>query len=116
MKELYGKYFMKQKMMRTVLIPLCVIALYAIYTFGWRVLALLLLNLIAAVVVEYVCERKIFNKKKISEAVIITSILYTMTLPVSLPFGYQQQGLLLGCFLGRWYLEDLVKMFLILLW
>ncbi|MDO5649371.1 MAG: RnfABCDGE type electron transport complex subunit D [Gallicola sp.] len=101
MKELYGKYFMKQKMMRTVLLPLCVIALFAIYTFGWRVLALLLLNLIVAVVVEYISETKIFKKKKISEAVIITSILYTMTLPVALPFWISAVGIAFGVFFGK---------------
>ena len=101
MKELYGKYFTKQKMMRTVLRPLCIIALFAIYNFGWRVLALLLLNLIIAVAVEYVCEVKIFNRKKISEAVIITSMLYTMTLPVSLPFWISAVGIAFGVFFGK---------------
>ncbi|QQK08646.1 RnfABCDGE type electron transport complex subunit D [Miniphocaeibacter halophilus] len=101
MKNLYEKYFTKQKMMRTVLIPLIIISLFSIYNFGWRVLALLLLNLFVAMVIEYLCEVKLYKRKKISEAVIITSILYTMTLPVSLPFWISAVGIAFGIFFGK---------------
>ncbi|WP_100065150.1 RnfABCDGE type electron transport complex subunit D [Miniphocaeibacter massiliensis] len=101
MKSFYEKYFTKQKMMRTVLIPLVIISIFAIYNFGWRVLALLLVNLLVSITVEYLCETKIYKRKKISEAVIITSILYTMTLPVSLPFWMSGVGIAFGVFFGK---------------
>ena len=101
MKKFYEKYFTKQKMMRTVLIPLVFITLFSIYNFGWRVLALLVLNLLTACIVEYLCETKLYKRKKISEAVIITSILYTMTLPVSLPYWISIVGIAFGMFFGK---------------
>lgn len=101
MKSFYEKYFTKQKMMRTVLIPLIVITIFAIYNFGWRVLALIAVNIVIATIVEYLCETKIYKRKKISEAVIITSILYTMTLPVSLPFWISGIGIAFGIFFGK---------------
>lgn len=101
MKNFYEKYFTKQKMMRTVLMPLIVISIFAIYNLGWRVLALLTVNLLVSFLVEYICETKIYKRKKISEAVIITSILYTMTLPVSLPFWISAVGIAFGVFFGK---------------
>lgn len=101
MKEFYTKYFNKQKMMRTVLVSLVPIILFSIYNFGLRALILLIVNLIAASIVEYLCETKIYKRKKISEAVIITSVLYTMTLPVSLPYWVSVAGIAFGVFFGK---------------
>lgn len=101
MVSLYEKYFMKQKMMRTVLIALLPILLFSIYVFGWRVLALTVFNCIIACLVEFICESKIYNRKKISEAAIISSVLYTMTLPVSIPFWMSAVGIAFAIFFGK---------------
>ena len=101
LKAFYEKYFMKQKMMRTVLLPLSIISLFAIYNFGLRALLLLVFNIVVACIVEYLCETKIYKKKKISEAVIVTAILYTMTLPVSLPLWISAIGIAFGVFFGK---------------
>ncbi|WBW50077.1 RnfABCDGE type electron transport complex subunit D [Peptoniphilus equinus] len=96
-----SKYFLKQKMMRTVLIALVPILLAAIYLQGWRVLFLTLINLAGALATEYLCERYIFKRKKISEAVLVTAVLYTMTLPVSLPVWISLVGIIFGVFFGK---------------
>lgn len=101
MVSFYEKYFMKQKMMRTVLIALLPILLFSIYVFGWRVLALTVFNVIIACLVEFICESKIYNRKKISEAAIISSVLYTMTLPVSIPFWMSAVGIAFAIFFGK---------------
>lgn len=88
-------------MMRTLLIPLFILGLFSIYNFGWRVLVLYVLNAAVAALVEYICETKIFKKKKISEAVFVTSILYTMTLPVSIPYWISVLGIAFGIFFGK---------------
>lgn len=101
MVSLYEKYFMKQKMMRTVLIALLPIILFSIYAFGWRVLALMFLNVLVACLVELITEQKIYKRKKISEAAIISAVLYTMTLPVSIPFWMSAVGIAFAIFFGK---------------
>ena len=52
MKDLYKKYFMNQKMMRTVLISLAPIVVSSIYFFGWRVMLLYLSVIVGGVITE----------------------------------------------------------------
>lgn len=101
MKEFYNNHFLKQKMMRTLLLPLFILSIFSIYNFGCKILVLLVLNAVVASLVEYICETKIFKKKKISEAVFVTSILYTMTLPVSIPYWISIVGIAFGVFFGK---------------
>lgn len=101
LKELYAKYFMKQKMMHPVIFALAPLALVATYFYGWRVLVLLLTNILVATLVEYISNKKIFKKAKISEAVIVTSCLYTMTLPASIPLWISFIGIAFGIFFGK---------------
>lgn len=98
---LYNQFFLKQKMMRTVLQTLMVVLLFSIYFFGLRVLALTVLNVVAAAATEYVYEKKFNKKTKISEAVLVSAMLYTMTLPVSIPFWISVVGIVFGIFFGK---------------
>ncbi len=99
LKEFYAKYFMNQKMMRTVIISLIPIIIASIYFFGWRTILLLLVVTIFGVVVEYIFEKK--NNKKISEAVFVTCILYTMILPPSTPYWIAVVGIIFGVMFGK---------------
>lgn len=92
---------MKQKMMRTVLIALIPLIVLSVFFYGWRSLFLIIFNVIVACIVEYICESKIYKRKKISEAAIITAILYTMTLPPSLPLWISAIGITAGIFFGK---------------
>lgn len=101
MNSFFQKFFIKQKMMRTVLLAVLPILLYATYLFGLRTLALVAFNIVIACLVEYICETKIYKRKKVSEAVIVTAVLYTMTLPVSLPFWISGVGIAFAVFFGK---------------
>lgn len=96
---LLAKYFTKQKMMRTVIVSLIPIMATATYFFGLRVLLLFLVVHAFGIGTEYIFEKK--NKKKISEAIFVTCILYTMTLPPSTPFWIAAVGIVFGVFFGK---------------
>ncbi|WP_138160616.1 RnfABCDGE type electron transport complex subunit D [Peptoniphilus catoniae] len=97
----YKKYFLKQKMMRSVMLALLPIIIFSVYNFGWKALALLVFNIFVALIVEFICEKNLYKKNKISEAAIITASLYTMTLPVSIPFWMSGLGIAFGLFFGK---------------
>ena len=93
------RYFKKQKMMRTVILSLIPILLFSTYLYGLRVLILLLTVTIAGVLAESYWEKRIGGKA--SEAVLVTCILYTLTLPASIPFWIAISGILFGLFFGK---------------
>lgn len=85
--------------MRTVIISLIPLLLSATYFFGLRVLLLLLVVTIFGVATEYFFERA--YKKKVSEAIIVTCILYTMTLPPTTPYWIAVVGIIFGVVFGK---------------
>lgn len=99
MDDFLKKYFIKQKMMRTVIYSLIPLILASIYFFGWRALVLQLVVLIAGVATEWIYERR--QKKKISEAIFVTCILYTLTLPPRTPFWIAIVGIVFGVFFAK---------------
>lgn len=101
LKEFYDKYFMKQKMMYPVLHILGVLAISSIYQYGWRSLVLLVINSVVAVIVEFLSSKYMFGREKVSEGAFVTSLLYTMTLPVSIPLWISALGMVFGVFFGK---------------
>ena len=97
--ENIAKLFQKQNMMRTVILSLLPLMLSSVYFFGWRTLILIIVVSIFGFATEYVFERK--NKKKVSEAVIVTCILYTMTLPPTTPYWIAVVGIIFGVVFGK---------------
>ncbi|MBM7614890.1 RnfABCDGE type electron transport complex subunit D [Alkaliphilus hydrothermalis] len=87
-------FFMKQNHMRKILISLIPIILGAIYFFGWRTLVLMSVVTSFGILTEYAFKRK--RNQPVSEAVIVTSILFTLTLPVSIPFWVAIVGIIFG--------------------
>lgn len=98
---MYEKIMNKQKMMRTVLIALLPILLYATYLYGLRVLVLSAVNIFVAVIVEYISETRIFKRKKVSEAALVSALIYTMTLPPSVSFWISALGMAFAIFFGK---------------
>ncbi|ABR49324.1 NQR2 and RnfD family protein [Alkaliphilus metalliredigens QYMF] len=94
MTELYRSIFMKQKMMRKVLYSLIPVTLGSIYFYGWRTLVLMAVISVFGIFTEYLFKRK--SNKKVSEAVLVTSILLTLTLPASTPFWVGIIGIIFG--------------------
>lgn len=99
MQAWYKKYFIAQKMMRTVLLATVLPILFGIYLYGWRVLTLLLVVTLAGVATEFLFQRH--YKKKISEAVFVTCVLYTLTLPPAMPYWMAVVGIVFGLFFGK---------------
>lgn len=90
---------MKQPMMRKVLYALAPLVLIGTYFFGLRVLILLgLVNFFGALT-EWLFVRK--NTKKITEAVWVTGVLYTLTLPPSTPYWIAIIGIVFGVLFGK---------------
>lgn len=98
-EDTISKIFMKQKMMRSVIISLLPIILFAVYNFGWRPFILLLIVSGFGILTEYIFEKK--NNKKVSEAVLVTCILYTLTLPPTTPYWIAIVGIVFGVMFGK---------------
>ena len=94
--------FLKQKIMRKVLVSLLPILLFSIYLFGLRVLALLVIVTIAGILAEYLILRYTNGKNaKVSEAVLVSCVLFTLTLPPAIPFWIAAVGIVFGVFFGK---------------
>jgi len=94
--------FLKQKIMRRVLISLAPITLFSIFLFGWRMLVLVAVVTSIGLLAEYLAMRLINGKAaKISEAVLVTCVLYTLTLPPATPWWVAAIGIAFGVFFGK---------------
>ncbi|NLN06775.1 MAG: RnfABCDGE type electron transport complex subunit D [Firmicutes bacterium] len=91
--------FQRQKIMRKVLISLIPVTLGGMYFFGLRLLCLLVVVMFAAVATEYFFAGK--RKAKVTEAVLVSSVLFTLSLPVSTPFWAAALGIFFGIFFGK---------------
>lgn len=85
---------MKQPNMRVALKAMIPLFIAGIYLFGWRVLALLLVNLVFGTLTEYMFKRK--KGQKVSEAVFVSAALYTLILPPATPFWVSAVGIIFG--------------------
>lgn len=86
-------------MMRKVMYALIPLILAGIYFYGWRVLTLLIAVTSTACLIEWVFVRK--TTKKITEAVIVTAILYTLILPPKIPYYVAIIGIIFGVLFGK---------------
>lgn len=92
-------FFRKQFLMRKVVYSLIPIILSAIYLFGWRVLFLLLVITLAGILTEYIFTRN--RKQPVSEAIFVSCILYTLTLPPTIPYWIAIIGIIFGIIFGK---------------
>lgn len=97
--ENYSENFMKQKMMRTVIKSLIPVILASIYFFGWRSFVLLSVVTVLGLGTEWIFAKK--YKRKVSEAVFVSCILYTLTLPPSTPFWIAGIGIIFGILFAK---------------
>jgi len=93
---------MKQAMMRKMLYSLVPVILYSIYLFGLRLLVLIAVTLVFGVLSEYLIMRNINkDKAKVSEAVLVSCVLFALTLPPSVPFWVAAVGIVFGIVFGK---------------
>lgn len=97
--ETYGNKFMKQKMMRTLIKSLIPIIIASVYFFGWRSFIVLAVVTAFGLGTEWIFSKK--YKRRVSEAVFVTCILYTLTLPPSTPFWIAVVGIIFGVLFGK---------------
>lgn len=94
--------FTKQKMMRTVLLSLIPVTLAAVFFFGWRLMLLMAVVTAAAVISEYLVMHSIQKEKtKVSEAVFVSAVLFTLTLPPETPLWVGVIGIVFGIVFGK---------------
>lgn len=94
--------FLKQKVMRKVLFSLIPIIILSTYLFGLRTLVLLSIVTVAGVLTEYLILRYMNGKSaKVSEAVLVTCFLFTLTLPPGIPYWVAVVGIAFGVFFGK---------------
>ena len=90
----------KQAVMNKVLWALAPLAVFGVFLFGWRVLAVLVVSNAAAFVTEWLFVRK---KKpgKVSMAVFVTGTLMALTLPPTIPFWIAAVGSVVAIAFGK---------------
>ena len=89
----------KQPMMRRVLVSLIPIILFSVYLFGWRVLSVLAVVTVAGVVTEYFFEKS--RNGKPTESILVTCFLYTLILPVTIPYWIAVVGIVFAVIFGK---------------
>jgi len=91
--------FTKQIMMRRVIYSLIPIYAFAFWAYGWHLLVLSLVVFAGGIFSEYMMERR--QKKKVSEAVLVTCMLFTLSLPPLTPWWIALIGILFGVIIGK---------------
>ncbi|MDO5733536.1 MAG: RnfABCDGE type electron transport complex subunit D [Eubacteriales bacterium] len=95
-------YFMHQKMMTKVLLALLPIIIMSTWLYGWRVISLLAVTLIAGIAAEYLVLRLIQkDKTKVTEACLVSCVLFTLTLPPATPYYIAIIGIVFGIVFGK---------------
>ncbi len=91
---------LKQSIMNRVLYALIPSMIFAIFLFGWRVLAVVLAANAAGYITEYLF---IYKKKagKVSMACFVTSTLVAMTLPPTIPIWMSAVGAIIAIAFGK---------------
>jgi len=82
-----------------VLYALVPLVLAAIYFFGWRFLAVLALVTVAGVLAEYLVARA--YGMKLTSSVLVTSFLFALSLPPTIPFWIAVVGIVFGVIFGK---------------
>ena len=88
-----------QKPMKQVLFACAPLLAFSIYSFGWRVAVMLLLVTVCAYVTEAVFTRQ--WKEPVSSAVLVSAVLFTFSLPPTLPFWMAVMGIIFGIVFGK---------------
>jgi len=91
--------FQKQKIMLRVVYSLIPIYLFAVYLYGWRLLAHSIVVFATGIFLEYVMTKR--RKKKVSQAVLVTCALYTLSLPPATPLWISMIGIAFAIFIAK---------------
>jgi len=93
------KLLMKQKAMEQVVWALLPISLAAVYFYGWKFIAVLAVVNIVGFLCEYLFVRK--AKQPVSTAVFVTSFIFALSLPPTIPLWIAAVGVAFGIVFGK---------------
>ena len=93
------KWITWQQPMKQVLYACVPLMVFAIYAFGWRVAVMLLVVTAGGYVTEALFVRR--WKEPVSSAVLVSCVLYTFSLPPTLPFWMAGLGIVFGIVFGK---------------
>ncbi|WP_320048073.1 RnfABCDGE type electron transport complex subunit D [uncultured Ilyobacter sp.] len=91
--------FQKQIMMRKVMYSLIPIFILSIYLYGLKALGLIVVSFFFGIVTEYLFLKK--RNKKITEAVLVTCALYSLSMPPGIPLWIAAVGIIFGVSMGK---------------
>lgn len=91
---------LKQPVMNKVLYSLAPLLIFAVYIYGWRAAAVVLVSNLAAFGTEYLFIRK-KKKAKVTMAVFVTGTLLAMTLPPTIPLWMAALGSVVAVSFGK---------------
>ncbi len=91
--------FLKQQMMRRVLYALAPIYLFTLYLYGLPLILLSLIVFPAGILTEYIVEKQ--RNKKVSEAVLVTCTLFTLSLPPRTPWWMALIGIVFAVLFAK---------------
>ncbi len=91
--------FQKQPIMRRVLYSLAPIFLFSVYLYGLRPIITALVVFPLGILTEYLIEKK--RGKKVSEAVLVTCALYTLSMPPVVPLWIVGVGIMFAVFMAK---------------
>lgn len=91
--------FQKQPAMRTVVYALIPAFIGAIFFFGWFAVVVTLISIITCVLTEWLFVRG--KNGKVTEAILVTAILYALSLPPTIPLWMVPLGAIFGVTFGK---------------
>ncbi len=91
--------FQKQDVMRRVVYSLIPVFLFATFMYGWRAIVTTAVVFALGIGTEYVFEKN--RKKKVSEAVLVTSALYALSLPPATPLWIAAVGIIFAVAMAK---------------
>ncbi|MFC1467263.1 RnfABCDGE type electron transport complex subunit D [Verrucomicrobiota bacterium] len=92
-------WFRKQPMMRKVEIALIPALIGSVYYFGWRSLAMVVWVSLVGMLAEFIMAKR--RGDPVTEAVFVTSMLFGLSLPPTLPFWQAAVGIVVGILFGK---------------
>jgi Na+-transporting NADH:ubiquinone oxidoreductase subunit B len=94
-----AKFFLKQKLMRRVLIALVPCIAGSIYYFGWRCLFIVAWAGAVGLIVEYIFTRG--RREPVSEAVFVTTTLFALVMPPTVPLHVLTIGIVFAVMFAK---------------
>jgi Na+-transporting NADH:ubiquinone oxidoreductase subunit B len=95
----FKEYFLIQKVMNRVSLSLAPLVFFAVYLFGWRSLIITLAVLVFGIATE--AHFAVREGKPVTSAILVTCLIYTLSLPPTIPFWIAVIGIIVGVTFGK---------------